>query len=268
MGEAEAMAAVDEPVTAVTLVEDLQDIGVEHGDTVLVHSSMGSIGWVCGGAPAVVDALMEVISPEGTLVMPTFTTQYSDPTDWENPPVPDDWIRTIRQSRPPYRPAVTPTRGMGAIPECFRSYPEVRRSRHPLYSVSAWGANANSVVRGHAYDHGLGDDTPLAAVYALGGKVLQLGTDHKTNSSLHLAEYRAKTSTETVEHAIPVMVNGDRERIEFVEVDWSTEDFPALGEAFEREHEIEHGTVGAAETKLIDQRDLVDFGVEWLQEHR
>lgn len=257
-GEAEAIAAVDEPVTVVSLVDDLRELGVTSGETVFVHSSLSAIGWVAGDAPAVVDALLEVVGEDGTIAMPTFTTQYSDPAEWERPPVPSDWIETIRRTRPPYRPALTPSRGMGAIPECFRSYPEVIRSRHPLYSVAARGANAESLVAEHQFDHGLGDGSPLAAIYDDDGMVLQLGTGHETNSSLHLAEYRSGTWSKTVACSIPILIDGKREQVDFEEV----------GDAFEEEVDIRRGPAGAADARLMSQRDLVDFATDWFRAHR
>lgn len=268
MDERDAIDAVDEPVTVESLIEDFRALGIESGDTLLVHSSLSSIGWVCGGAPAVVDALIQTVTREGTLAMPTFTSQYSNPADWEHPPVPASWIQRIRSSRPPFRTAITPTRGMGAIPECFRSYPETRRSRHPLYSVAAWGANADEIVREHAYDYGLGEDTPLSAIYERDGFVLMIGTGHETNSSLHLAEYRAGVCEPVDRRSLPVECDGKEQVVEFAEPDWSTDDFPDLGAAFEDRAAIKLGTVGAAATKLISQPELVDFGQDWLSKHR
>src|SRR5690625_5814784 len=51
----------------------------------------------------------------GTLVMPSQTGDLSDPVNWGNPPVPEDWWEEIRQTMPPYHPEITPTRGMGQI---------------------------------------------------------------------------------------------------------------------------------------------------------
>ena len=62
-----------EPLDRATLVRDLTRLGVPRGGLVMVHSSLRSLGHVAGGAETVVDALLETLGPEGTLVVPTFT---------------------------------------------------------------------------------------------------------------------------------------------------------------------------------------------------
>lgn len=52
-----------------TLKQQLQTLGIQAGDSIMVHSSIKSMGWIAGGAKAVIDALMETITPEGTIVM-------------------------------------------------------------------------------------------------------------------------------------------------------------------------------------------------------
>lgn len=268
MGEQRAIDSVDDPVTVEQLETDLVDLGVNAGEVVLCHSSLSSLGWVCGDAPAVVDALQRVITPDGTIVMPTHTPQYSDPSVWSQPPVPDEWISTIHECRPPFRPAVTPTRGVGAIPECFRNYPDVHRSRHPVTSFAAWGADAEQITADHSFTEGLGDGSPLAAVYDRQGMVLLLGTDHATNTSLHLAELRCGLDLD--ETSLPIRVDlGDGVReVSVVEPDTSTDDFPDVGTAYEATHDFVDGTVGAARARLYEQVDLVDFAIDWFAEHR
>ncbi|APW99187.1 AAC(3) family N-acetyltransferase [Halobiforma lacisalsi AJ5] len=259
-----------EPITVESLTTDLRDLGVAAGETVLVHGSLSSLGWVCGGAPAVVDALQRVLGEDGTLVMPTHSPGNRDPTNMGNPPVPDSWYDTVREEMPPYRPAVTPTQGIGAIAECFRSYPGVRRSAHPQHSFAAWGADAEFVTGDHPYDYSLGESSPLARVYDLEGRVLFLGTTHATNTSLHLAEYRAGIDIERTSHASAVRVDGDREWVEWEDLDVDDGDFPDCGEAFERAHPdaFESGQVGVGDAKLLDQRPLVDFAVDWFEANR
>ncbi|ELY85650.1 aminoglycoside N(3)-acetyltransferase [Natrialba taiwanensis] len=270
MSEADAVDRVAEPATVSTLTEEFRALGVEAGEVVLVHSSLSSLGWVAGDAQAVVEALRNAVTPSGTLVMPTHTTQYSDPAVWSNPPVPDDWVDTIRSSRPPFRPAATPSRGMGAIPECFRTYDDVVRSSHPVYSFAAWGADAEAVVSEHGLDYGLGEDSPLATVAELGGTVLLLGVGHDSNTSLHLAEYRAALDQETTRNTVPVLEDGDRVQREYVDIDQSTDDFPEVGAAFEQQagSAVTTGTVSVATARLVSQPELVDFAVDWFEANR
>lgn len=268
MTEADAIDRVDEPVTIDRLVEEFADLGIAVGDTIICHASLSSIGWVSGDAPAVVDALRTVVSEDGTLIMPTHTPQYTDPEAWSSPPVPASWVDTIKSTRPPYRPAVTPTRGIGAIAECFRTYPDVHRSNHPTYSFAVWGASAETIVEEHGFDHPLGEGSPLSAVYERDGTVLMLGTEYGTNTSLHLAEYRADIELDQFESTAPIAHDGSRRDITFEEIETSTDDFEEVGSAFEEAHDPTIGTVGAATTRLIDQRSLVDFAAEWFSENR
>ena len=50
----------------------LASMGVVRGDALFLHSSLKSLGYVEGGPRAVIDALLDAIGPEGTLVVPTY----------------------------------------------------------------------------------------------------------------------------------------------------------------------------------------------------
>lgn len=260
---------VDEPVTPERVADDLRDLGVAPDDLLVVHSSLSAIGRVPGGAQGVVEGLRAAV-PDGTLVVPTHSPQLMDPSMFENPPVPDSWYEPIRESKPAFRPDATPTRGMGAIPECLRDYDAARRSDHPIYSFAALGADAEPVVETHSLEDGLGEESPLAAAYERDARVLMLGCDHGRNTSLHLAEHRAEWAKPTTEAGAPVFVDGEREWVEFEELAYDDEDFADCSGAFEeaRPEAVSTGSVGAADAALFDQPALVDFAAEWLSEHR
>lgn len=272
MAEAELIQNTgDRPITREQLVEDLSALGVEPGNCLIVHSSLSAMGWVCGGAQAVILALEEVVQPWGLLVMPAHSGQLSDPAGWKHPPVPEEWWETIREHMPAYDPDLTPTRGIGVVPELFRSQPETVRSAHPQLSFACWGEGAVDLAAGHKLEFSLGEGSPLAKIYERGGQVLLLGAGYESNTSFHLAEYRANyPGKKVVESGAPVMVDGHRRWKYFRDIDISSDDFGEIGQSFEKKNprEVRIGKVGRATARLFSQSLCVDFAVRWMERHR
>ncbi len=51
----------------------LRRVGIGPGDVVFAHSSLSAFGHVEGGADAVIDALLDAVGGNGTVVLPAFT---------------------------------------------------------------------------------------------------------------------------------------------------------------------------------------------------
>ncbi len=270
MVEAELIARSDRgPVTVAMLVADLLALGVEPGMTLLLHSSLSSLGWVCGGPQTVILALETILGPAGTLVVPTHTAANSDPAGWVAPPVPEAWWPVIRESMPAFDPHLTATRAMGAIPDTLLRHPAVHRSAHPTVSFAAVGHHAEEITAGHRLDEQLGITSPVGRIYDLGGSVLLLGVGHDNNTSLHLAEYLASwPSKRTRPEATAVLVDGERQWVTFTDLAIDESDFPAVGAAFEATGSTRRRRVGHATAALMAQRPLVDFAVRWMTDHR
>lgn len=266
MSEETAIAAVDSPRTRLSLGADLTALGLQPGMTVLVHSSLSSLGWTCGGAVAVIQALLDVLTPQGTLVMPAHSS-LSDPAFWEHPPVPAAWWPVIRDHMPAYDPLLTPTWGMGQVAELFRTWPGVLRSDHPADSFAAWGREAPVITSGHSLEFGLGEASPLARIYDLDGWVLLLGVGYDNNTSFHLAEHRAP-GLKQMTQAAPITVDGRRVWKSYSTADYSVDGFAEIGEALEKTGAVHLGKVGSATARLFPQRPAVDLAARWLADRR
>lgn len=268
MKEEQAIQQVTAPHTVASLSSDFLRVGIHSGMTLLVHSSLSSLGWVCGGAIAVIQALMTVLTDEGTLVMPTHTGDLSNPARWQNPPVPESWWETIRSTMPAFHPDYTPTRGMGAIPEVFRNMPGVVRSHHPTVSFAAYGKHAAFVTSNHSLTYSLGNLSPLARVYDLDGSILLLGVGYGNNTSFHLSEARARGSKIYQESSPVTDQNGKRSWTSYEEIDWDDEPFDRIGKDFEAAFDVKPMKIGVAESRLFRQNLAVDYAVKWLEKAR
>lgn len=256
----QAPAGQTRPHTRTSLAEDLRALGLRSGDRVLVHASLKSLGWVAGGAVAVIQALQDTLSPSGTLVVPTHTSGLTDPARWQNPPIPPEWVPEVRAGLPVFDPDRTPSEWMGAIAETLRTWPDVQRSHHPHVSFAAWGADAAVIVGGHELSMSLGEGPPLARLYDLHARVLLIGTNNCT--SLHLAEVRAGTGTVTTQGA-PLIRDGHRQWVRFSDLDYDDTHFADILDEFSTAQPADAvtGPLGSAVVRLLEQRPLVDYAL-------
>ena len=267
--EKSVVNSTTEPNTIMSLKHDFKALGVKQGANVILHVSLSKIGWIVGGSVALIKALMETLTEEGTLVMPAFTSGNSEPAYWENPPVPKSWWEKIKKEMPAFEPEITPSRGIGKVAENFRIWPGVSRSNHPISSFAAWGKNAKFITENHKLEMDLGEGSPISRLYDLNGQILLIGVSHINNSSLHLAEYRSDFPGKRRRMTgSAVKIDNRAQWVEWEELNLNSDDFDHLGKDFEFMTNYKPGKIGLAESRLISVREIVDFGVEWLKKNR
>ena len=249
--------------------EALDKIGVKKGQNIMVHTSLISLGFVCGGPQIIIEALIEAVGEEGTIMMPTQSWKNLDPTagvHWEEP---EEWWQLIRDNWPAYDKAITPTNTMGAVAEMFRRWPGACRSDHPARSVAAWGKNAEYFTGNHDLSDIFGESSPLAKLYEMDGDVLLIGVGYDKNTSLHLADVRAEyPSKHMSKESSAMMVDGKREWVTYETLYVDGEDFEDIGDAFEKNYDVHKVFLGNGELRFMKQRELVDYAVEWITENR
>ncbi len=139
-----------------SIVRDLRNIGIESGDVLLVRADCMRIGMVEGGVSGILDALLEAIGPDGTLVVPAFTKQF---LIW-------------RMDTSYVRDQTTPSTS-GALTRLVLKHPGCVRSEHPTTSFAAIGNKAEAILAGH--DGGAPAYLPMRRIIELDGKMLVSG---------------------------------------------------------------------------------------------
>lgn len=251
------------------LKKGFQRLGLTEGDQVIVHTSLSSLGFVCGGAQIVIEAILDTVKESGTVMMPTQSWKNLDPVTgvhWEEP---KEWWQIIRDHWPAYDKDITPTNTMGAIAEMFRTWPGVKRSSHPARSFAAKGDKAEYLLKDHDLADIFGETSPIGKLYALDGKVLLVGVGYDKNTSLHLADVRANyPSKRYTKESSAMMVSGKRQWVSYETLCVDGEDFEQIGIDFETSVSVSQIKIGNAVVKCMKQRELVDFAVQWIEQNR
>jgi aminoglycoside 3-N-acetyltransferase len=220
-----------------SLTADARRLGVEAGDTLLVHSSYKSLGPVEGGAAAVIGALEDALGPEGLLLMPSFN------------------LVEGAQRAATWNIATTPST-VGYLTEFFRTMPGTVRSDHYSHSVAARGKDAAAFVADHLSRVGpespwdlapwgcnFGAQSPLMKAYRRPqGKVLMLGTDYHSSTYCHVVEVLFWDWRKSLKRDAPY----DYIDREAVFVFW---------DALDRQR---RGKIGDADCRLLGIREFVD----------
>ena len=162
---------MDTPLYYEDIATGLRDLGVHPGMRLMAHSSLRSFGHVQDGAQTVVAALMDVVTADGTLLLPSFN---------HGAPFEDDGPGYID-------PLTTPTMN-GAIPDYFWRMPGIQRSLDPTHPFAAWGRHAQRYVQHHHRTLTMGAQSPLGLLQADGGYCLLLGVDYHSNTFHHVVE--------------------------------------------------------------------------------
>lgn len=257
----------------IVLKQDVMDafakVGVKKGQTIMVHTSLSQLGFVCGGAEIIIEALLESVGEEGTIMMPTQSWKNLDPSTgvhWEEP---EEWWQIIRDNWPAYRKEITPTNTMGAVAEMFRKWSGAVRSDHPARSVAAYGKNAEFLTKNHDLSNIFGEGSPISKLYELDGYVLLIGVGYDKNTSIHLADVRAEyPGKHNCTEYSAIMEDGKRVWKAYETLYVDGEDFEQIGEAFETECDVYKESLGNGTITFMRQRDIVDFAVNWIENNR
>ena len=261
-------------VTRRRLAADLRNLGLPAGRPVLVHASLSQIGYVKLGAETVIDALLEVLGPNGTLVTGAGTPENSTTSRaflQRTDGLTQEAVERYCAQMPAFDRKHTPT-SVGAIAEALRTWPGAERSAHPQSSFAAFGREARALMAGHRVKCHLGEDSPLAKLYDRDALILMVGVGYRACSAFHLAEYRYCERPPRRVYSCVVKKWGNPSWLEYRDVVLDDSDFEFIGNhvegVLEDQGTMLSGTVGHAPSRLIPMRSVVDLAGRWLAGNR
>jgi aminoglycoside 3-N-acetyltransferase len=233
------------------LASSFGDLGVRHGDTVLVHSSYKSLGPVVGGPRTVIEALRSALGPEGTLIVPTFNFEFCEGV--------------------PFDARTTPSQ-MGALSELVRIDPSSRRVEHPIYSFAVLGARADeaaSISDPSSY----GADSLFGRLRAWDGKIMIIGLSYNDSMTYfhHVEELQGVDyrHSKSFAGAVTDAAGNPRKRTVTMyvrDVDHGVVTaVNAMGELLANKGLISSARIGKATVRLMRAQDVFDGTVAAMQ---
>ena len=228
-----------------SLTADLQRLGVNAGDLVMVHSSLRSLGMIDEGAQSVVDAFLDALGPSGTLVGPSFTFGSVG-----SPSFVFDVLKTPSE--------------MGAVSEEIRRRAGRRRSAHASHSVSVIGPLAPELFASYG-ESAWDSESPLAKVIQLGGKFLLLGVTYQSFTAVHVLEIEFGLRHRSVQSIQRKYLNEDGVRSTLASTVYPRDtgypgyDFNRLGQAMEEAGIVKAGPVANAVGRLVPGDKMRSF---------
>ncbi|MEA2734815.1 MAG: aminoglycoside 3-N-acetyltransferase [Humisphaera sp.] len=231
-------------VTRDGIVNAIRSLGVRPGDFVIAHSSYKSFGpgGVEGGPAVVAAALVDAVSPGGSVFVPAFN--YGNDA---------------------YDPATAPSYD-GVITEFFRTHPDAVRSLHPTHSLAGVGPDAATILAGHEMVHAFAAGSPVWRLWERNAWVLLIGVGHFANSMAHVAEeLLAMPYLDRKRRARVVRSDGTIAEVELRRPGCSDAWDAVLGPPLRARGAIVEGKIGDARLQLMRARDVVDATAELLR---
>jgi aminoglycoside 3-N-acetyltransferase len=250
-------------VTVDDVAAGVRSVGVGSGDIVMFHSSLSSMGHVCGGANSVIEGFRQAVGPEGTVAVPTLW--------WDGSQDLAAWDYDHSPSYP------------GIITEVFRQRPDSIRSDNPTHSVSAIGPRAAELTADHGKwglrpcmfgDEAFAAASPWERLYQWNAHYCFLGVDFTVNTMAHngqcrLIEWALQQAPPDRRADLDQRVSRFATTVEYyrqsragltptVAFVWPMFDFRLMGEHLAELGLVRFGKIGSATIRAIRSRDMID----------
>jgi aminoglycoside 3-N-acetyltransferase len=247
-----------------------RQLGIDSGDTLMVHASVRSVGEVAGGPDEIHLALKDALTPDGTLIMYASCPTYYDEVGRGHLSAAQE--RELLEKLPAFDPLTArAVRDNGALVELLRTYPGSVVNSHVARFV-VWGRHTTHLLSKQPWNYAFGRESALERFVELSGRILLLGCDHDTVTFLHYAEHIVDIPGKRVaRYKVPVAEDGERVWRDMEEIDssgagahpnWPDRFFARLVDTYLVRTNNRGGRVGDAQCFVLDAPGLLTFALD------
>lgn len=247
------------------IVKQLKELGVNQGMIIEIHVKLESMGLIVGGAQTFVDALIECVGYNGTILLPLFFQDSSEPSYWTNPSLEPRSINEVRSNLPISNKKESETYIYQEIASNLRKRDGIVISAHPVIPYIAWGKYAKLLCNHHSLNFPLSTESPAARLIELKGSILLIGENYDNASALHLAEYYSETRPIIIKGAM-VQSEGYRKFQSYLDIEYGSQTFNAVGKALEQKGFVKKGLVGNEVAKLFVASVANEYIIKYLKQ--
>lgn len=215
-----------EEMTKEILAEELRNAGLHRGDKVLLHSSYLSLGGLAGGPEKAVDAFLDVLGEEGTLLVPIFGS-------------------------------------LGVLTEVVRKRPNAVIDPCPVGTLAAIGKDAEALLKDHwKADTAHGKDTPFTRLADMDGYICLMGVDQDRNTTLHAVEALLELPYLKATKAVFTLPDGEKIEKSWKYYPGPHRDFIGIDRYFRESGKMKIFRIGNSCLRLIKAKDLFEIALE------
>lgn len=245
--------------------QQLETLGIQKGMVLLVHADTSRLGYLIGGEQVLIEALMDIVGYEGTIIMPTFTPQMADPSCQKHHVNRALW-QDVRKHALPFDKKLTPPKKCDALVYQFLRNEGVTRSYHPLYSFAAWGKYAKLICDKHPLHFGLSKESPLGKVVEFNGGIVMLGCGYEECCLFQLARYQGELPIRMI--SAPIENNHKTVWKDMLELDYNTKYFSEIGEVLEERNLVKTSYIGNGRCRFFSARESVTLASAYFNIHK